>query len=136
MLPVPSLNIINGGEHAGNKIACQEFMILPTGASSFHEAMQMGCEVYHNLKSILKKRFGISAGNVGDEGGFASPQIQDEEEALDLIMEAIEKAGHQGKINIALDVAASEFYNQETKIYDMGYKSGVTDRRYKADDLI
>lgn len=73
VLPVPSLNIINGGEHAGNQIACQEFMILPTGAHSFKEAIQMGCEVYHNLKKILKNKFGISSANVGDEGGFASP---------------------------------------------------------------
>ena len=75
VLPVPSLNIINGGEHAGNQIACQEFMILPTGATTFKQAMQMGCEVYHTLKKLLVKNFGISAGNVGDEGGFASPQI-------------------------------------------------------------
>jgi enolase len=75
VLPVPAFNVINGGSHAGNKLAMQEFMILPTGASSFKEAMKMGVEVYHNLKSIIKKKYGQDATNVGDEGGFA-PNIQ------------------------------------------------------------
>jgi enolase len=75
VLPVPSLNIINGGSHAGNLLAMQEFMILPTGATSFRQAMQIGCEVYHTLASLLKKKYGLAAGNVGDEGGFGAPQI-------------------------------------------------------------
>lgn len=79
--PVPSLNVINGGKHAGNKLAMQEFMILPTGASSFREGFQIGCEVYHSLKSVIKSKYGLDATNVGDEGGFA-PSIQDPNEAL------------------------------------------------------
>lgn len=75
VLPVPSLNIVNGGQHAGNKLEIQEFMILPTGANSFKEAIQMGCEVYHNLKAVLKEKFGIAEINVGDEGGFASQSL-------------------------------------------------------------
>ena len=87
ILPVPAFNVINGGSHAGNKLAMQEFMILPTGASSFQEAMKMGSEVYHNLKSVIKKKYGQDACNVGDEGGFA-PNIQDNKEGLDLLVEA------------------------------------------------
>jgi enolase len=81
VLPVPAFNVINGGSHAGNKLAMQEFMILPTGASSFTEAMKIGSEVYHTLKSVIKKRYGQDATNVGDEGGFA-PNIQDNREGL------------------------------------------------------
>lgn len=96
-MPVPSLNVINGGKHAGNKLAMQEFMLLPTGATSFKQAMQMGCEVYHSLKTVIKKKYGMDATNVGDEGGFA-PSIQDNKEGVNLLMEAIEKAGHSGKV--------------------------------------
>lgn len=95
VLPVPSFNIINGGSHAGNALAMQEFMILPVGASSFTEAMRMGCEVYHNLKSLIKEKYGQDACNVGDEGGFA-PNIQSNEEGLNLVNQAIEKAGYTG----------------------------------------
>uniref|UniRef100_A0A0C9R1T6 Enolase n=1 Tax=Amblyomma americanum TaxID=6943 RepID=A0A0C9R1T6_AMBAM len=109
VMPVPAFNVINGGSHAGNKLAMQEFMILPTGASSFTEAMKMGTEVYHNLKSVIKQKFGLDATAVGDEGGFA-PNILDNKEALELISEAINKAGYSGKIEIGMDVAASEFY--------------------------
>lgn len=93
VLPVPSLNVINGGKHAGNNLAFQEFMILPTGANSFREAMQLGAEVYHSLKKVIEKKYGHDATNVGDEGGFA-PSIQDNEEGLHLLQEAIEKAGN------------------------------------------
>merc|ERR1719213_1540675 len=117
VMPVPSFNVINGGSHAGNRLACQEFMILPVGASSFKNAMEIGAEVYHNLKSVIKKKYGQDACNVGDEGGFA-PSVQDNDEALDILMEAIEKSGHKDKTKIATDVAASEFYNAETKLYD------------------
>jgi enolase len=86
ILPVPSFNVINGGSHAGNKLAMQEFMILPTGATSFREALQMGCEVYHKLKEVIKAKYGLDATNVGDEGGFA-PNIQDNEEGLTLLTE-------------------------------------------------
>merc|ERR1719251_395511 len=121
IMPVPALNIINGGSHAGNKLAMQEFMILPVGACSFTEAMKMGSEVYHNLKTVIKKKYGQDACNVGDEGGFA-PNILDNKEGLDLVVEAIEKAGYTGKVKIGMDVAASEFYTEEKK-YDLDFKS-------------
>ena len=110
VLPCPSLNIINGGQHAGNSLEMQEFMVMPTGAPSFREAIRYGAETYHHLAGLLKKKYGKSATNVGDEGGFGAPQIKDENDALTLIMEAIDKAGHSGKIDIAMDPAASEFF--------------------------
>lgn len=122
VMPVPCLNVINGGSHAGNRLACQEFMIVPVGASSFKDAMIVGAEVYHNLKSVIKKKYGQDACNVGDEGGFA-PSVQDNNEALDILMEAIQKAGYQDKIKIATDVAASEFYKPDTKKYDLDFKN-------------
>merc|ERR1719160_852428 len=122
VMPVPSFNVINGGSHAGNRLACQEFMILPVGASSFKEAMVIGAEVYHNLKSCIKKRYGQDACNVGDEGGFA-PSVQANEEALDVLLEAIEKSGHKEKVKIGTDVAASEFYVADAKKYDLYSKS-------------
>eukprot|EP00828_Plagiopyla_frontata_P044262 TRINITY_DN717_c0_g1_i1.p1 TRINITY_DN717_c0_g1~~TRINITY_DN717_c0_g1_i1.p1 ORF type:complete len:478 (-),score=90.29 TRINITY_DN717_c0_g1_i1:96-1529(-) len=126
VLPVPSFNVINGGKHAGNKLAMQEFMILPTGAKTFKEAMQMGAEVYHNLKKVIQTKYGLDATNVGDEGGFA-PNIQDNEEGLNLLMEAIKKAGHEGKIELGMDVAASEFYVEKEKIYDLDFKTDNND---------
>eukprot|EP00301_Raphidiophrys_heterophryoidea_P014852 c23323_g1_i1.p1 GENE.c23323_g1_i1~~c23323_g1_i1.p1 ORF type:complete len:457 (+),score=117.97 c23323_g1_i1:1-1371(+) len=121
VLPVPSFNIINGGSHAGNKLAMQEFMILPVGASSFREAMRMGAEVYHNLKKVIKKKYGQDAVNVGDEGGFA-PNIMSSYEGLDLIVEAIELAGYTGKVKLGMDVAASEFRTQDGN-YDLDFKT-------------
>ncbi|XP_052228791.1 enolase-like isoform X2 [Dreissena polymorpha] len=120
ILPVPAFNVINGGSHAGNKLAMQEFMILPTGASSFTEAMRMGSEVYHNLKDVIKKKYGQDACNVGDEGGFA-PNILENDEGLALLKTAIEKAGYTGKIQIGMDVAASEFCKDE--LYDLDFKN-------------
>jgi len=122
VMPVPSFNVINGGSHAGNRLACQEFMILPYGAGSFSEAMKIGAEVYHTLKGVIKKKYGQDACNVGDEGGFA-PSVQDNNEALDILMDAIKQSGHEAKIHIATDVAASEFYNAETKKYDLDFKN-------------
>jgi len=122
VMPVPSLNVINGGSHAGNRLACQEFMILPTGASSFKEAMIIGAEVYHTLKKVIQKKYGQDAVNVGDEGGFA-PCFQDNNEALDLLMEAIKQSGHESKVKIGTDVAASEFYDAKTKKYDLDFKN-------------
>jgi len=122
VLPVPSFNVINGGSHAGNRLACQEFMILPVGAGSFKEAMVIGAEVYHNLKTVIKKKYGQDACNVGDEGGFA-PNVQENNEALDVLMEAIEKSGHTAKVKIGTDVAASEFYKAEEKVYDLDFKN-------------
>merc|ERR1719450_1697792 len=97
VMPVPSFNVINGGSHAGNRLACQEFMILPVGASSFKEAMIIGAEIYHTLKGVIQKKYGQDACNVGDEGGFA-PNVQDSTEALDVLMEAIEQTGHTAKV--------------------------------------
>jgi len=124
ILPVPAFNVINGGSHAGNKLAMQEFMILPTGADSFKEAVRMGAEVYHTLKSVIKKKYGQDAINVGDEGGFA-PNIQDNKEGLELLMAAIKKAGYEDKIEIGMDVAASEFYKDGK--YDLDFKNPKSD---------
>jgi len=124
VLPVPAFNVINGGSHAGNKLAMQEFMILPTGASSFKEAVRIGAEVYHNLKAVIKKKYGQDARNVGDEGGFA-PNIQDNKEGLELLKIAIANAGYTDKIEIGMDVAASEFY-QDGK-YNLDFKSAEKD---------
>merc|ERR1712168_1168819 len=120
VLPVPAFNVINGGSHAGNKLAMQEFMILPTGASTFKEAVRIGAEVYHNLKAVIKSKYGQDATNVGDEGGFA-PNIQDNKEGLELLKTAIAKAGYTDKIEIGMDVAASEFYKEPK--YDLDFKT-------------
>ncbi|XP_033763343.1 enolase-like [Pecten maximus] len=128
ILPVPALNVINGGSHAGNKLAMQEFMILPTGASSFREAMKMGSETYHHLKSVIKAKYGQDACNVGDEGGFA-PNILQNKDGLNLLMEAIEKAGYTGKVKIGMDVAASEFFKDGK--YDLDFKSKEGDPKLK-----
>ena len=115
-LPIPMMNILNGGQHADNKIDVQEFMVMPVGAKSFAEALRMGVEIFHTLKAVLKSR-GHST-NVGDEGGFA-PNLGSNEEAIEVVIEAIEKAGYKpgDEVYIALDPAASEFYNKEKKIY-------------------
>ena len=102
VMPVPSFNVINGGSHAGNALAFQEFMVLPTGAESFSEAMQIGAEIYHSLKSVTKKIYGQDAVNVGDEGGFAPP-IQSNKEGVELLMNAIDKSGHTDKVATLLD---------------------------------
>eukprot|EP01055_Gregarina_sp_Pseudo9_P005033 Gregarina_sp_Pseudo_9__5032@NODE_528_length_2635_cov_45_493451_g434_i1_p2_GENE_NODE_528_length_2635_cov_45_493451_g434_i1NODE_528_length_2635_cov_45_493451_g434_i1_p2_ORF_typecomplete_len447_score139_64Enolase_C/PF00113_22/2e133Enolase_N/PF03952_16/2_6e60MR_MLE_C/PF13378_6/4_3e06MR_MLE_N/PF02746_16/0_0028MR_MLE_N/PF02746_16/2_2e03MAAL_C/PF07476_11/0_0059Sybindin/PF04099_12/0_22_NODE_528_length_2635_cov_45_493451_g434_i112672607 len=125
-LPVPSFNVINGGSHAGNKLAMQEFMILPVGATSFRQAMQMGAEVYHKLKTIIQSKYGLDATNVGDEGGFA-PNIQNNYDALELLVDAIKAAGHEGKVKIGTDIAASEFYSSETNKYDLDFKNPNAD---------
>jgi len=122
LMPIPVFNVINGGSHAGNKLAMQEFMLFPHGADSFAEAMRMGSETYHHLKALTKKKFGQDATNVGDEGGFA-PNILVNSDALDLIVEAIEKAGYTGRIGIAMDVAASEFWKGDLKKYDLDFKN-------------
>eukprot|EP00967_Tisochrysis_lutea_P035311 scaffold42264_cov33-Tisochrysis_lutea.AAC.1 len=129
-MPVPAFNIINGGSHAGNKLAMQEFMILPVGATSFKEAMRMGSEVYHNLKKVIAAKYGQDACNVGDEGGFA-PNILDNKEGLDLVVTAIEKAGYTGKVKIGMDVAASEFWKGDEKLYDLDFKTENNDGSQK-----
>ncbi|KAK4174972.1 Enolase, C-terminal TIM barrel domain-containing protein [Triangularia setosa] len=126
VLPVPFMNVLNGGSHAGGRLAFQEFMIVPSAAPSFSEAMRQGAEVYQKLKSLAKKKYGQSAGNVGDEGGVA-PDIQSAEEALELISEAIEAAGYTGQIKIAMDVASSEFYKEDAKKYDLDFKNPESD---------
>ena len=122
-LPIPMMNILNGGSHADNSIDFQEFMIMPVGAETFSQAVQMGAEVFHNLKAVLKKA-GHST-NVGDEGGFA-PNLKSNEEALQVVMQAIEKAGyHPGEdIFIALDPASSEYYLKEENVYHMKWSTG------------
>uniref|UniRef100_A0AAR2LDC9 phosphopyruvate hydratase n=1 Tax=Pygocentrus nattereri TaxID=42514 RepID=A0AAR2LDC9_PYGNA len=131
ILPVPAFNVINGGSHAGNKLAMQEFMILPVGASSFKEAMRIGAEVYHNLKNVIKEKYGKDATNVGDEGGFA-PNILENKEALELLKSAISKAGYTEEIVIGMDVAASEFYRDGK--YDLDFKSPDDQSRYISSD--
>jgi len=121
LLPLPCCNIINGGEHAGNNLSIQEFMILPIGAKSFSQAMQNVAEVYQNLKSILSEKYGKTAVNVGDEGGFA-PNLSSTKEAIEVIVEAIEVSGFLMNIDFVLgmDVAASEFY--DGTVYDIDGK--------------
>ncbi len=122
-LPIPMMNILNGGSHADNSIDFQEFMIMPVGANSFTEAIRMGAEVFHNLKSVLKK-LGYST-NVGDEGGFA-PNLKSNEEAITVILQAIENAGYRPgeDIYIALDPASSEYYLPEEKVYHLHKSTG------------
>ena len=122
ILPTPMMNILNGGSHADNNVDIQEFMIFPVGADSFSHALQMGVEIFHQLKSVLKKR-GLNT-NVGDEGGFA-PDLKSNNEAIELLMEAVEKTGYKngGEVAIALDVASSELYNSETKKYELASES-------------
>lgn len=119
-MPIPCFNVINGGSHAGNKLAFQEYFVIPTGAKSFKEAMQIGCEVYHTLGKIIKAKFGGDATLIGDEGGFAPPC--DNRQGCELIMEAIKKAGYEGKCTIGLDVAASEFKVEGEDKYDLDFK--------------
>uniref|UniRef100_A0A671RF64 Beta-enolase n=1 Tax=Sinocyclocheilus anshuiensis TaxID=1608454 RepID=A0A671RF64_9TELE len=133
ILPVPAFNVINGGSHAGNKLAMQEFMILPVGAKNFHEAMRIGAEVYHNLKNVIKAKYGKDATNVGDEGGFA-PNILENNEALELLKSAIEKAGYPDKIIIGMDVAASEFFKNGK--YDLDFKSPDDPKRHITGDQL
>jgi enolase len=122
-LPVPLMNILNGGSHADNSIDFQEFMIMPVGAATFSDALRMGAEVFHSLKSVLKKQ-GYST-NVGDEGGFA-PNLKSNEEAVTVILEAIEKAGYKpgSDVYMALDPASSEYYIPEEKVYHLHKSSG------------
>ncbi|MBN2368659.1 phosphopyruvate hydratase, partial [Candidatus Woesearchaeota archaeon] len=117
-MPKPFFNVINGGKHAGNLLDIQEYMIAPE-ADSFKEALKMGAETYHALKGIIKKKYGVDAVNVGDEGGFAPP-LKNNEEPLLLLEEAIREAGYKGRIKIAMDCAASEFYHAGK--YVMGSK--------------
>ena len=129
-LPVPMMNIINGGAHADNNVDFQEFMVMPVGAESFSEALRIGAEIFHNLKSVLKKR-GLAT-SVGDEGGFA-PNLKSNEEAIETILEAIDKAGYKAGDNvmIALDPAASEFYKEGKYVFKKSDK-----RELSSDEMI
>lgn len=123
MLPIPMMNILNGGAHADNGIDFQEFMVMPVGAESFSEALRMGTEIFHNLKAVLKAQ--KLSTNVGDEGGFA-PNLKNNEDAIKLVIESIEKAGYKPgqDVYIAMDAAASEFYNAEEKVYHFKKSTG------------
>jgi enolase len=131
ILPIPMMNILNGGAHADNKIDFQEFMIMPVGASSFSEALRWGVEIFHNLKSVLKKK-GYST-NVGDEGGFA-PNIQSNEEAIETVLSAIEKAGFKtDDVKIAMDAANSELWNSKENKYVFHKSDG---RKMSSEELV
>ncbi|GAB7349398.1 hypothetical protein MBLNU459_g8518t2 [Dothideomycetes sp. NU459] len=124
VMPVPFFNVLNGGDHSGNTMAFQEFMIAPVGASSMNEAVQFAAETYASLKEVIISKFGKSAIGIGDEGGFAPP-IYHPYEALDLLNEAIENAGHTGKIKIGIDPASQSFL--KGKNYDIGFKTDKTE---------
>ncbi|MEY2938032.1 MAG: phosphopyruvate hydratase [Bacteroidia bacterium] len=132
VLPVPMMNILNGGAHADNKIDFQEFMVMPVKAESFSHGLRMGVEVFHHLKSVLKSA-GYST-NVGDEGGFA-PNIQSNEEAIEIVLKAIEKAGYRPgeDIFIAMDAATSEFYDEKTGLYTFKKSDG---RVFTGDQMV
>ncbi len=134
-LPMPMMNILNGGKHAENNLSIQEFMIVPVGGKNFKECLRIGSEVYHNLKKVLKEK-GYEVG-VGDEGGFA-PNLKDETEALEVIIEAIQKAGYEPKkdVCLALDVASTEMYEEAKKIDKDGYYFWKTDKFLKKDEMI
>ena len=131
VLPVPMMNILNGGEHADNNVDIQEFMVMPVGAESFREALRMGAEIFHNLKAVLKEK-GLNTA-VGDEGGFA-PNLSSNEEALSTIVKAIEKAGYKPReeVMLALDVAATEMYDKETGVYNLAGEG----KKFSSDELI
>jgi enolase len=131
-LPIPLMNILNGGAHADNKIDFQEFMVMPVGADTFSEALRMGVEIFHTLKGVLKKK-GYST-NVGDEGGFA-PEIKSNEEAIETVLIAIETAGYKpGKdVYVALDPAATEFYDAKAKVYHFHKSNG---KKLKSEEMV
>ena len=124
LLPVPMFNVLNGGKHAGTKLSPQEFLIVPLGAPNFHEALRMAAETYHQLGRIVQDRYGVSARNVGDEGGYA-PNMTTTSEALECLMTAIEHAGYSKEIFLAIDPAASSFYNEEKRTYFIDGKNAT-----------
>jgi len=134
-IPVPMMNIINGGQHADNSLDIQEFMIMPAGFCCFKEALRAGAEIFHNLKSILKAEGNITS--VGDEGGFA-PNLGSNEEGIAVIIKAIEKAGYVPgeQVLIAMDCAASEFYNRENKTYHVDGKDMTSDELLKYYEML
>lgn len=131
-LPLPFANVLNGGKHAGTPLKIQEFMVVPVGAKTFSEATQMVCEVYHSLKKEAVKKFGPSAGNVGDEGGIAPP-LSNTRHALDLVWRAVEENGYAAKMALAVDCAASEFYDRGTYYLDGKHQTPSELTQYYAD---
>ncbi|MFC2154230.1 phosphopyruvate hydratase [Candidatus Altiarchaeota archaeon] len=130
-LPVPQLNVVNGGKHAGLENDIQEHMLMPVGAPNFSEALRMGAEAYHALKKILKKKFGALSTQLGDEGGFVPP-LKTSEERLETMTQAVEEAGYSNEIYLALDCASSEFYHEGNyKLGDKAYSSGELVDHYK-----
>jgi len=131
-LPIPMMNILNGGAHADNKIDFQEFMVMPVGADTFSEALQMGVEIFHQLKNVLKKK-GYST-NVGDEGGFA-PNIGSNEEAMETVLAAIDASGYKAgsDVYIAMDPAATEFYDEKAKVYHFHKSNG---KKLKSEEMV
>jgi len=122
VLPVPMMNVINGGQHAGNELDFQEFMIMPVGAKSFSEALRISAEVYHQMKKIIAKKYGKGSTNVGDEGGYAPP-MKEISEPLEIIMSTLEELSYKDVVKIALDTASSSFYDEKSKRYNaMGKK--------------
>ena len=134
VLPVPAFNLINGGQHAGNKLDFQEYMLLPVGAKTFAEALQIGSEVYHEIKRILIKKYGKTAINVGDEGGFAPP-LTCVDEPLDLLADAVQSLGYWKKVGFGIDAAASTFH-RGTRYYLEGSEMNTGDLLEKYVDLI
>jgi len=128
-LPVPAMNVINGGEHAGNELNIQEHMVLPCGAQSFFDAVKMGVEIYHELGGILKKKYGKSATNVGDEGGFAAP-LTKAEEPFELVLQAAGELGYDDLAFLGMDAAASEFFHEKKGVYI------VQGKKYTSGELV
>lgn len=126
ILPVPAFNVINGGVHAGNKLAIQEFMILPIGANSFQEALRMGSEIYKTLGNLLKAKYGTTVGGVGDEGGYCPP-CKDAKDALNFLKNAIAKAGYTGRVSIGIDMAATSMYKKG--LYDLDFKNKKSNKK-------
>ncbi|RLE63555.1 MAG: phosphopyruvate hydratase [Thermoprotei archaeon] len=129
VLPTPLMNILNGGKHAGNELSIQEFMVVPVGARSFREALRIGVEIYHSLKKYLKEKYGLAAINVGDEGGFAPP-MKYSREALDALCRAVKISGYslESDVYLALDVAATSFYDEDSGVYFIDGEKLSTDK--------
>ena len=136
VLPIPSFNVINGGSHAGNNLAFQEFMIMPLGAKTFKHAVQMGSEVFHTLKKIISAKYGSGSTSVGDEGGFAPLGIKNNAEVLGLLRQAVSQSGYEGQFGFAMDVAASEFYDDATKTYDLDFKNPESTNKISGKQLV
>ena len=136
VIPVPQFNLVNGGLHATNSLPFQEFMIMPVGASSYKEAVRIGSECYFALKKILTGKY-INSGNVGMDGGLV-PDFESNKQTLDCLVEAIELAGHSQKVLLAIDIAATCFYDEETQLYNLGFVNSESEKKrtYDRQDMI